>query len=307
MTIEYRLKRLESELTNVNATKELPANPIDFARSIGLIPDEWQEKLLNQLAESTKENKPMRALCNTSRQSGKSTIVALCVVFTILSRPNSTVAILSPTQRQSSITFRRCLQIWRASGKIVPEAAQSALQLKLQNGSWLVALPSNEEGVRGLTCNLLAIDEAARVSRDLYIACLPFLSTIHDSKLLIMSTPAGAGTNWFYEEWTKGVNWTRYTVTADEVSRIKKADLEDFRSKLPEAKFQQEFYCKFLDSDSAVFDSNVIKRQIRDYPTLDSLIDNAIDGAEFGEEAEESEDSELFVDELNIFSDSNSN
>ncbi len=136
------------------------------------------------------------------------------------------------------------------------------------------------------------------------MAALPFLSTIQDSKLLVCSTPSGAS-GWFYEEWTKGTNWTRYTVTVDDVPRIKKEDLENFRSLLSEAAFQQEFYCKFLDSDSAVFDSNIIKRQIRDYPTLDSLIDNAIDG--FDDEAEESEDSEFFVDELNIFSDSNSN
>ena len=79
-----------------------------FARSIGVDPDPWQERLLHSEAD--------RVLLNASRQSGKSTITALIAGHTTFYEPRSLVLLFSPTLRQSQELFKKCLYLYRAAG-----------------------------------------------------------------------------------------------------------------------------------------------------------------------------------------------
>ncbi len=62
-------------------------DPVAFARSLGIAPDPWQERLLRSAAD--------RALLNCCRQSGKSTVAALVALHRALYRPGSLVLVLA--------------------------------------------------------------------------------------------------------------------------------------------------------------------------------------------------------------------
>ena len=65
----------------------------------------------------------------------------------------------------------------------------------------------------------MLIDEAARVSDELYRSVRPFLA-VADGDLWLMSTPFGKR-GFFYEEWENGgPRWTRFKITAPECPRI---------------------------------------------------------------------------------------
>ena len=59
-----------------------------FARTLGIEPDGWQRDLLASSSD--------RVLLNCSRQSGKSTMAAVCALHKALHHPNSLILCLAP-------------------------------------------------------------------------------------------------------------------------------------------------------------------------------------------------------------------
>ena len=82
--------------------------------------------------------------------------------------------LLSPTLRQSGELFKKCTPVYGAIGRPVPPESETALQLMLENSSRIVSLPGKEGTIRGFSgVQLLAVDEAAWVPDDLYLAVRP--------------------------------------------------------------------------------------------------------------------------------------
>jgi phage FluMu gp28-like protein len=97
--------------------------------------------------------------------------------------------------------------------------AESSLRIELANGSRIVCLPGKEQTIRGFSgVNLLVVDEAARVSEDLYQAIRPMLA-VSGGRIILLSTPYGEQ-GFFYETWRNRENWHRAKVTAPECPRI---------------------------------------------------------------------------------------
>lgn len=183
-----RVIKLKKALEEPPADK-LPQDIESFAASMGIIPDSWQKNLCEIVAD---KEKPARVFVLASRQSGKSYCTALAAIFHALTVPNSTTLLLSPTLRQSSLLFRRVIQFYKAAGRPVKPISESALQLRLENGAWVQALPANETNLRGISSvSLLVMDEFSRVPESLYFAVLPMLATMPNSKLVALTTPAG--------------------------------------------------------------------------------------------------------------------
>src|SRR5262249_42948701 len=134
----------------------------DPARAMaGLSADPWQSRFLR--------SPPPRTLALCSRQSGKSTAAAALALWTALCRPGSLTLLRPPPLRQSGELFGdKRLRLYRGRGRPVPPRRQTQTELELANGSRVVSLPENEEGIRGFSSvGLLVIDEASRVSDDL--------------------------------------------------------------------------------------------------------------------------------------------
>jgi hypothetical protein len=222
----------------------LALDRVSFAKRLGLEPDPWQEDLLRSTSD--------RVLLNCCRQSGKSTMAALIALHRALYRPDSLCLILAPAERQAKETFGKVADLYRRLGHLVVPDSHRKLGMKLTNGSRIEALPGTEKTIRGFSgVDLLIMDEAARVDDGLYFAVRPMISVSRGS-LLMLSTPAGRR-GVFFEDWTEGLGWQRFEITAEECPRISETFLAEERRSLPARIYRQEYECSFEDVEDAVF------------------------------------------------------
>jgi hypothetical protein len=234
----------------------IPLDRVEFASSAGLTElDPWQERLL--------QSNSTRILLNCSRQSGKSTMAGIIALHHALTSPGSLILILAPAERQAKELFSKLAASYRALGYAMLTNSYRKLGMELSNGSRIEALPGTEKTVRGFSgVDLLIVDEAARVADELYYAVRPMLA-VSGGRLLMLSTPFGKR-GVFYEEWSGGIAWERYTVTAEECTRIPPEFLEEERETLGQWWFAQEYECRFMDTLDQVFATQVIDKAITD-------------------------------------------
>ena len=217
-------------------------DPVIYARRLGFDPDPWQMELLRSSAPQT--------LLNVTRQGGKSSVTALKTLHKAEYHPGALILLLSPSERQSKELMLKVKQFYRASD--LRADSDTILSLVLPNESWIVALPGKEGTIRGFSgVDLLVIDEAARVSDDLYYSVRPMLA-VSGGEIALLSTPFGKR-GFFFEAWDKGEDWYRIEVPATECPRIPAAFLAQEQRTLGEWWFNQEYMCKFEDAQTSAF------------------------------------------------------
>jgi cytochrome c-type biogenesis protein CcmE len=240
--LERELRRLESTYRGT-ARRDVPAYPVEFAVSLGIVPDEWQVEVLAS-------DHPRKILC-CGRQTGKSTVGAVLAVHKALTRPGTTVLVVAPGERQAKLLFSKAASLYRQAGYPLPAHSERRTGLELSNGSIIEALPAVERTTRGYSVDLLVVDEAAAVPDMDYHGILPALIATQGEQVLL-STPRGKR-GFFHELWHSDDDWQRVMVRSDEVGRIREEDLEVFRQSMPEAFYRQEFECAFLDTEGGLF------------------------------------------------------
>ena len=226
-------------------------DPVLLARAAGVEPDPWQAEVLRSPAD--------RLLLNCCRQSGKSTTSGVLGVHTALYEAGALVLLLSPTLRQSSELFKKCVAVYRALGRPVPADSETALTLTLENGSRIVSLPGTERTIRGFSgARLIIVDEASRVANDLYRTVRPMLA-VSGGRLALLSTPFGTR-GFFYDAWRERERWHYVEVPAEQCPRIPAEFLEEERRVMGEWWYGQEYGCQFLDAQTAAFRAADIER-----------------------------------------------
>ncbi len=193
-----------------------------------------------------------------ARQTGKTTVIALKALHTALYRPDATVLIVTPSQRQSVEMLRRVKSFYARLGRPIPTDGESQTTLVLHNRSRVVALPANDAGIRGYTVDLLILDEAARIDDDLWAAVAPMVA-VSGGTICAMSTPYGAR-GFFYEQWRNGRGWHRIKITAQQCARIEPEFLADQRATMGEFAYRSEFECEFTSTDAAMWDALTISK-----------------------------------------------
>lgn len=228
-----------------------------FARhQLGFTPDPQQQRVLASQAR--------RGLICCPRQWGKSTITAAMAVHQAFYHPGSLVIVVSPSERQSS-EFLRKAEAFVGRLKIKPRGdGDNAVSLLLPNGSRLVGLPGVEATTRGFSkCDLLIVDEAARVADDTYLALRPMLA-MSRGRLWMLSTPHGQR-GFFWKAWQQGgALWERTTVRATECARYDPAFLEEEKREMGERWFRQEYLCEFVATENSVFNMEDVHRAFSD-------------------------------------------
>jgi hypothetical protein len=241
-------------------TETKPAAPAEAGewvrQNLGFQPDVKQARVLRSSIR--------RGLLNCTRQWGKSTVTAAKAVHQAQTRPNSLTLVVSPSARQSGEFVRKAAEFVRRL-KLKPVGdGDNAISLEFPNGSRIVGLPGTEGTVRGFSAvSLLLVDEAARVSEEMYKAIRPMLA-VSSGALWLMSTPFGKR-GFFYEAWQGGdPEWERIRVTAYECARIERGFLEEERKAMGERWFRQEYLCEFVDEVSGVFGRDLVARAMRE-------------------------------------------
>jgi hypothetical protein len=225
---------------------------VEWEERLGFVPDARQFELLRKDVR--------RLILNCTRQWGKSTITAAKAVVRARDREGSLTLVVSPSARQSGEFLRKAAAFVRRMGMRPRGDGDNEISLLFPNGSRLVGLPGTEATVRGFSAvSLMLIDEAARVSDEMYKSVRPMLA-VGDGDLWLMSTPFGKR-GFFWEEWAKGgPQWERVAMPATECPRIAASFLEEERASLGDRWFRQEYMCEFLEADDALFSREVVER-----------------------------------------------
>ena len=242
LALVKEIRRVRNTVS-ASTTSDVPDDVVEFARSVDLDPDPWQQEVITS-------THPRKILC-CGRQTGKSTVAAILAIHKALTQPGSTVLVVAPGERQAKLLFSKAASLYKQAGYPLPAHSERRTGLELSNGSVIEALPAVERTTRGYSVDLLVVDEAAAVPDMDYHGILPALIATRGEQVLL-STPRGRR-GFFWELWHSDDDWQRVMVRSDEVGRIREEDLEVFRATMPEQFFQQEFYCEWLDTEGSLF------------------------------------------------------
>jgi hypothetical protein len=176
----------------------------------------------------------------TARQVGKTTAAAWAVAHYMVFTPGGLSVIACPAQRQSKEAVRRVRDILIRVGAEL--RGDNIYELELKNGSRVLALPSTDDSIRGLTVDgWIVADEAARLSNDLIAALRPMRARRPQARFAMLST-AWSRTDPFWEAWqSDDPSWMRLKATADTPGLFSAEFLERERLALGENGFKREY------------------------------------------------------------------
>ena len=209
------------------------------------------------------------------RQSGKSTIVTSYLLWYVLFNANVNVAILA----NKAATSREMLQRLQLSYENLPKWLQQGIlqwnrgSLELENGSKIMAASTSSSAVRGMSFNVIFLDEFAfvpnHIADQFFSSVYPTISSGKSTKVIIISTPHGM--NMFYKLWhdaEKGKN--EYIPTEVHWSAVPGRDAawkEQTIKNTSEQQFKVEFECEFLGS----VDTLISPSKLRTMPYVDPI------------------------------------
>ena len=212
------------------------------------------------------------------RQSGKSTIVTSYLLWYVLFNANVNVAILA----NKAATSREMLQRLQLSYENLPKWLQQGIlqwnrgSLELENGSKIMAASTSSSAVRGMSFNVIFLDEFAfvpnHIADQFFSSVYPTISSGKSTKVIIISTPHGM--NMFYKLWhdaEKGKN--EYIPTEVHWSAVPGRDAawkEQTIKNTSEQQFKVEFECEFLGS----VDTLISPSKLRTMPYHDPIAQN---------------------------------
>ena len=238
---------------------------------VPFIPFPYQERII----ETIHNNK--NTLGKLFRQAGKSTIVAAYFAWYILFNDNKTAVILANKQAIAIEIFGRVqfiienLPQWLQQGVV----EWNKKSLVLENGSRCIAAATSASAVRGMSVNLLLLDEFAHLGPNLadeFIASVfPTLSSSETSKLIIISTPNGL--NHYHKLWKEAENGNNDFKTVEgrwqENPKRTQAWADEQRKKLGEVKYRQEIECTFEGSSYTLVDGSKLASLAIEKPTYE--------------------------------------
>ena len=212
------------------------------------------------------------------RQSGKSTIVTSYLLWYVLFNDNVNVAILA----NKAATAREMLQRLQLSYENLPKWLQQGIlqwnrgSLELENGSKIMAASTSASAVRGMSFNVIFLDEFAfipnHIADQFFSSVYPTISSGKSTKVIIISTPHGM--NMFYKLWhdaERGSN--EYVPTEVHWSEVPGRDdvwKEQTIKNTSEQQFRVEFECEFLGS----VDTLISPSKLRIMPYHDPIKQN---------------------------------
>ena len=254
--------------TNINFTQDQVSeylkckeDPVYFARNYikiisldeGIVPFkmwDFQEELI----ESFHENR--FNIAKLPRQTGKSTTCVSYLLHYILFNDNVNVGILANKLSTARDLLGRLqlayeqLPLWLQQGIVVYNKGS----MELENGSKILAASTSASAVRGMSFNIIFLDEFAfipnHIAEQFFSSVYPTITSGTSTKVIIISTPNGM--NHFYKLWVdaqKGRNG--YAWNEVHWSKVPGRDAkwkETTIANTSERQFTQEFECEFLGS-----------------------------------------------------------
>ena len=228
----------------------------------GLVPFklyDYQQDLITHFDESR------FSIVLACRQSGKSITACAYLIWYLLFQPEQTIAILA----NKGSTAREMLARITTMLEHVPFYLQPGTKvlnkgsIEFENDSRIIASATGANSIRGLSVNLLYLDEFAFVdnAEQFYTSTYPVVTSGGKSKVIITSTANGIGNMYhkLYEGAEHGKNeYQPFTVNWWDVPGRDEQWKQQTIANTSELQFEQEFGNSFLGTGNTLINANTL-------------------------------------------------
>ena len=273
-------------------------DPVYFAKTYmkivsldeGLVqfsPYDFQEKLIKNFHENRFN------ICKMPRQTGKSTTSVSYLLHYIVFNDSVNVGILA----NKAATARDLLGRLQTAYENLPRWMQQVIiswnkgSLELENGSKILAASTSASAVRGMSFNILFLDEFAfvpnHIAEAFFSSVYPTITSGKTTKVIMVSTPHGM--NHFYRYWhdaERGKN--EYVPTDVHWSQVPGRDdawKKQTIANTSEQQFKIEFECEFLGSVDTLINPSKLRTLVYDHPMTRSagldIYENPVKGHDY--------------------------
>lgn len=237
----------------------------------GLVPFkmwDFQEEMIERF-HSNRFN-----IAKLPRQTGKSTTVVSYLLHYCIFNDNVNIGILA----NKLSTSRELLGRLQLAYENLPKWMQQGIvswnkgSLELENGSKIMAASTSSSAVRGMSFNIIFLDEFAfvptHIAEQFFSSVYPTISSGKSTKVIIISTPNGM--NMFYKLWhdaERGKN--EYITTEVHWSQVPGRDANwkaQTIANTSQRQFTQEFECEFLGSVDTLIAASKLRTLVYDDP-----------------------------------------
>ena len=241
----------------------------------GLVPFkmwDFQENMIRRFHENRFN------IAKLPRQTGKSTTVVSYLLHYALFNDNVNIGILA----NKLSTSRELLGRLQLAYENLPQWMQQGIvswnkgSLELENGSKIMAASTSSSAVRGMSFNIIFLDEFAfvptHIAEQFFSSVYPTISSGKSTKVIIISTPNGM--NMFYKLWhdaERGKN--QYITTEVHWSQVPGRDAkwkEQTIANTSLRQFTQEFECEFLGSVDTLIAASKLRTMVYEDPIADN-------------------------------------
>jgi len=258
-------------------------DPVYFARNYiqivsldeGLVPFDmypFQEKLINNF-HANRFN-----ICKMPRQTGKSTTCVSYLLHYAIFNDSVNIGILANKAATARELLGRLqlayenLPMWLQQGVVVWNRGS----IELENGSKILAASTSASAVRGMSFNIIFLDEFAfipnHIADQFFSSVYPTISSGKSTKVIIVSTPHGM--NHFYKLWHDAErNKNEYVPTDVHWSEVPGRDANWKAQTISNTSAQQfavEFECEFLGSVDTLISPAKLKSLVYEDPLQNS-------------------------------------
>ena len=231
-------------------------------------PYDFQETLIKRFHEHRFN------ICKMPRQTGKSTTSVSYLLHYAVFNDSTNIGILA----NKAATARDLLGRLQTAYENLPKWMQQGIiswnkgSLELENGSKILAASTSASAVRGMSFNILFLDEFAfvpnHIAESFFASVYPTITSGKNTKVIMVSTPHGM--NHFYRYWhdsERGKN--EYVPTDVHWSEVPGRDdvwKEQTIANTSEQQFKVEFECEFLGSINTLIAPSILRNMVYDSP-----------------------------------------
>jgi len=228
----------------------------------------FQEKLVKRF------HKNRFNICLMPRQTGKSTTVVSYLLHYAVFNDNVNIGILA----NKAAIAKELLARFQTAYENLPRWMQQGIlswnkgSLELENGSKVLAASTSASAVRGMSFNIIFLDEFAfipnHIADQFFASVYPTISSGKSTKVIIVSTPHGM--NHFYRMWhdaeRKKNEYVPTAVHWKEVPGRNETWKKQTIANTSEEQFKVEFECEFLGSVDTLINPTKLRNLVYEDP-----------------------------------------
>ena len=225
----------------------------------GIKPFSFQQDVIDEIKDAKGTGKIV--VVKSRRQVGKSTLISNILLYYAFNFAGTKNYCLSPTLKQGKSIYKTIINAISGSG-VIKNKNSTELTITLINGSQInFKSAEQKESLRGETCTgILAIDECAYISSDIYNIVKPWCD-FHKAVTLMVSTPF-VKSGFFWEYYNHGLNkeyncvsidWSDDKYEVDMNFILPQSKLDEYKKLLPKNVFLTDYMGLFIDDDGTVF------------------------------------------------------